>query len=71
MKPMIPEKRANTKLSLCSIASTIGNNALPSAQKNSARGIMLSHPFFLLIQVLLKLRIHLGDVPNLFEYAVT
>ena len=33
MKRMIPEKSANTKVSLCSIASTTGNNALPSPQK--------------------------------------
>ena len=33
MKRMIPKKPANTKVSLCSITCTTGNNALPSPQK--------------------------------------
>ena len=38
MKRMIPEKPANTKVSLFSIACTTGNNALPSPQKIVALG---------------------------------
>ena len=65
MKRMIPEKPADAKVSLFSIARTTGNNALPSPQKKSStRTMMLSHPLFLLIQVLIKLRTHLGDMPN-------
>ena len=38
MKHMIPEKAANSKVSLFSIARTTGNNALPSPQKIVALG---------------------------------
>ena len=38
MKRMIPEKPANTKVSLFSIARATGNNALPSTQTIVALG---------------------------------
>ena len=38
MKRMISEKPADVKVSLFSIASTTGNNALPSRQKIVALG---------------------------------
>ena len=72
MKRMIPEKPVKTRVSLCSIAHTTGNNVLPSPQKKSTTlRIMLSHHLFLLIQVLIKLRVHSGDMPNRFEHTVT
>ena len=64
MKRMIPEKPVNTKISLRSISRTTGNNVLPTPQKNSITQRILYHPFFLLIQVLIKLRMHLGNMTN-------
>ena len=64
MKRMIPEKPANTKVSLCSIVRTTDACSAHTTKNSSTQRLILSHPLFLLIQVLIKLTIHLEDMPN-------
>ena len=64
MKRMIPVNPANTRVSLCSIVRTTGAFFALTTKNTSTQRLILSHALFLLIQVLIKLTIHLEDLPN-------